>query len=182
MAWWKKHTEAETKDQQESKSAVWDSETHKAISDARKAQSRNIPRTKKGEQSSEESQARVNISGAAVEQIKKMFNPDAWRAIVKAPFALGQAMTGRKCWELEKDKEDTLAVSTAMTAEYFATTDPKWLAVCICSFNWAVILTEKFAMNARERNKELLENPPKETPNPQEPARAWGKPAIQPIH
>lgn len=169
MSWWKKAQASETDIQQDSKQAVWDSETSKAIADARKSQRKNVSGTKKGEQTSEATQTGLHLSGAAAEQIKKMFTPDAWRAIVKAPFALGQAMTGRKCWELEKDKEDTLAVSTAMTAEYFATTDPKWLAVAICSFNWAVILTEKFAANTRERKKEIELSTPPEPANAQQP-------------
>ncbi len=174
MAWWKRDKTEDSavsvQTSEASKKAVWDSETDKAIADARKSQSRRLSGSKKGEQASEATQSGERLPVQAVEQIKKMFNPDAWRAIVKAPFALGQAITGRKCWELEKDKEDTLAVSTAMTAEYFLVTDPKWVAVSICAFNWAVILTEKLAANARERQKELELNPPPVEPkNPQAP-------------
>jgi hypothetical protein len=88
-----------------------------------------------------------------------MFNPDAWRAIVRAPFALGKVITGRKCWELEKREEDTLATSTSMTAEYFMAVDPKYVALTICMFNWAVIMTEKYAENAKEARLERQSEP-----------------------
>lgn len=162
MGWFTKNKESvESQTQEKSKSAVWDSELSKAVADARKGRTKRVSGTKGNEQDPSNPSGGVGVSSALAEQARKLFEPDAWRAIVRAPFALGKAMTGRECWDLADKQEDTLAVSTAMSAEYFMQTDPKWVALTLCMFNWSVILTEKLAANARERHKELEVTQPK---------------------
>lgn len=149
----------ETKKSEDGTKGVWGAQLADAVADAR---SSGVGRKKAAQNKSEDGGnegGRSNLSQAAEAQVRKMFSPDSWRAIVRAPFALGKALTGRLCWEIDKTQEDTLATSTSLTAEYFLQTDPKWVALTLFAFNWSVVLTEKFAANARERMQEEKLNP-----------------------
>lgn len=157
----KENTQVETTSEETEKSTKWSNQLASAIADAR---SRGVG-SKKGNETGSKDTGKKN-SGSSVsrelsEAAKKMFDPDAWRAIVRAPFALGKVVTGRDCWELDKKQEDTLATSTSMTAEYFMNVDPKYVALTICMFNWSVVLTEKYAENAKQRRLEKANEPEK---------------------
>lgn len=151
-------------DSEDGKEGVWGSQFDSAVADARKSRmgATKKPQGNTGASGTAESGGR--ISGPALEKIRAMFEPEAWRPIVRAPFALGKAITGRGCWELEKKQEDTLATSTSGTAEYFLTTEPKYVMLTLFVFNWSVVLTEKFMLNAQERKKEEALNPPQVDP------------------
>jgi len=138
-----------------SKSSIWGSQLAAALADSRKADVENTAGTTGKRKNSAKPDSGAGVSSELAEAAKKMFDPEAWRAIVRAPFALGRVMTGRSCWELEKKQEDTLATSTSATAEYFLQTDPKWVCLTIFVFNWSVVLTEKLIANEIERKKEL---------------------------
>ena len=142
-----------------SKSNIWGIQLAAALADSRKAGMENTQGTTGKRKNSSKPDSGASVSRELEEAARKMFDPEAWRAIVRAPFAFGKAMTGRKCWELEKTQEDTLATSTSATAEYFLQTDPKWVCLTIFAFNWSVILTEKFVANEIERKKELASEP-----------------------
>lgn len=139
---------------EESKSGIWGNKLAEAIAAARSGRVANEKGTKTKRSDSKESGSGRGISQELSDAARKMFEPEAWRAIIRAPFALGKVMTGRACWELEKKQEDTLATSTSLTAEYFLNVDPKYVVLTLFLFNWSVVLTEKFAANAVERKKE----------------------------
>ena len=147
------------KSEETSKSNVWGSQLATAIAEARKGNLDNEAGVKNKRKNTPKADSGPGVSRELEEAARKMFDPDAWRAIVRAPFALGRVITGRSCWELDKRQEDTLAVSTSSTAEYFLQTDPKWVCLTIFAFNWSVVLTEKFMANAVERQKELASEP-----------------------
>lgn len=141
------------------KSGIWSTQLGQALSDARKKRVSDVEGSQKGSKGGSAKGSGSGVSRELSEAAKAMFDPNAWRAIVRAPFALGKVITGRKCWELEKREEDTLATSTSMTAEYFMAVDPKYVALTICMFNWAVIMTEKYAENAKEARLERQSEP-----------------------
>ena len=141
------------------KSGVWSGQLGQAIADARKGRVDSEKGFTKGAKNSQPKSSGGSVSRELSEAARKMFEPDAWRAIVRAPFALGKVITGRECWDLEKRQEDTLATSTSMTAEYFMAVDPKYVALTICMFNWSVILNEKYAASAREARLEKASVP-----------------------
>lgn len=155
----KEKEETSTEASETTKSNVWGSQLASALAEARKSAVDNEGGAKSKRKNTAKAESGAGVSRELEEAARKMFDPDAWRAIVRAPFALGRVMTGRSCWELDKKQEDTLAVSTSSTAEYFLQTDPKWVCLTIFAFNWSVVLTEKFMANAVERQKELAENP-----------------------
>ena len=152
---------------EENKPGPWGSAFSGALSDARKAGVGAKERAKAGTTKGGKAGSGENLSSTTQEQITKLFKPDMWKPIVKAPFAFGQALTGRKCWEPTEKEVDSLSVSTSTAMEYVAVTDPKWLAIGMCMVSWTMILSEKFILNARERAKELAENPPVEPVHPQ---------------
>lgn len=169
MGFFTKDKPVENESQETEKSGKWSSQLASAIADAR---SRGVG-SKKGNEAgttdNRKKSAGPSVSRDLAESAKKLFEPDAWRAIVRAPFALGKVLTGRDCWELEKKQEDTLSTSTAMTAEYFMNVDPKYVALTICMFNWSVVLTEKYAANARLARLEKASEPETKPSNPQAP-------------
>lgn len=145
----KDKSEVDESSEKTEKSGKWGSQLSQAIADARARGVGTQKGFKEGSTDTRKKSSGASVSRELSEAAKKMFDPDAWRAIVRAPFALGKVVTGRECWELEKKQEDTLATSTAMTAEYFMNVDPKYVALTICMFNWSVVLTEKYAANAK---------------------------------
>ena len=160
MSFFTKKEETNSSEAEEVKeSGVWGSQLSNALADARKSGMGSKTGVKAGTKGATKKDSGGNLSEQTKEQITKLFHPDAWRPIVKAPFALGQAMTGRDCWELSKAEEDTLATSTSTSMEYVAVTDPKWLAIGMCCTTWAIIFSDKFIRNAREAAKEAKDNP-----------------------
>ncbi len=148
-----------TVSEETSKSNVWGSQLSAAVAEARKGGMDNAGGTTGKRKTGPKSESGPSVSREMEAAAAKMFDPEAWRAIVRAPFALGQVMTGRKCWALDKTQEDTLTISTSSTAEYFLQTDPKYVALTLFVFNWSVVLTEKFMANAVERQKEQASEP-----------------------
>lgn len=155
--------ETKTEDPKGEKSGVWGVQLDAAKLEARKGGLGGKKKAKVATNDDGESDTRGGISAKDAEQVRKMFDPEAWRAIVRAPFALGKAMTGRDCWNLEKREEDTLATSTSGAAEYFLQTDPKWIAFTLFAFNWTVIVSDKLIQNARAREAEEALNPKNHT-------------------
>jgi hypothetical protein len=155
----KDKSEVEDSSEKTEKSGKWGSQLSQAIADARARGVGVKEGSSKGSKDTGKKSSGASVSRELSEAAKKMFDPDAWRAIVRAPFALGKVVTGRECWELEKKQEDTLATSTAMTAEYFMNVDPKYVALTICMFNWSVVLTEKYAANAKLARLEKASEP-----------------------
>ena len=150
-------------DTEASKSGVWGSQLSEAMRAARKARVEHAEGTEGKRGVGKGAKSGSGVSSALSEAARKMFEPDQWRTIVRAPFALGKVLTGRECWELDKKQEDQLAVSTSSTAEYFMQTDPKYIMLTLCLFNWSVILTEKYVANAKQRNIERGSEPQEPT-------------------
>ena len=153
--------------EEKTESVPWGGSLRSALADARKGHAEaglgDAAGTKKGGKK----ESGGGLSSKAQEQLAKLFEPSSWRPIVKAPFAFFQAMTGRSCWELSKNEEDTLATTTSTAMEYVAVTDPKWLAIGMCATTWAMIFSEKLILSAREAKKEQAifeaEHPPQPT-------------------
>ena len=172
MNFFSKSEAVEDQTSEDTKSNIWGGKLAEAIAHARSSGMGDAKGNKTKRTNTKEKDSGSGISQELTESARKMFEPEAWRAIVRAPFALGKVMTGRSCWELEKKQEDTLATSTSLTAEYFLNVDPKYVVLTLFLFNWSVVLTEKFAANAVERNKELALEPKKDP----EAQHSTGKP------
>lgn len=149
----------DTEAEETSKSNIWGSQLSSAIADARKSGVENEGGTKGKRKASTKPDSGTGVSRELAEKASKMFEPEAWRSVIKMPFALGKVITGRKCWDLEKAQEDTLATTTSATAEYFLQVDPKYVVLTLFAMNWGAVLTEKFLANAVERQKEQALEP-----------------------
>lgn len=146
----------ETTDSEDKKPSAWNDSLASSIAEARAKLTKGKKRDSNDETGTTKPTSGGRISSADAEKIRAMFDPKAWKTLVKTPFVLGTVLTGRKCWELEKEEEDTLATTTAASAEYFLQSDPKWVCLTICMFNWSVILTSKFLANAKETHNEQV--------------------------
>lgn len=159
--------EDKTVGEEEKQSSPWAGTLKSALADARKGHVSSDTTDATGTKKGGKKDSGGNLSTKMQEQLAKLFEPSAWRPIVKAPFAFFQAMTGRSCWELTKNEEDTLATTTSTAMEYVAVTDPKWLAIGMCATTWAMIFSEKLILSAREAKKEQAiadsQNPPQGT-------------------
>lgn len=145
--------------EEKTESSPWAGKISEALADARKSYSKADVGDEKGTKKSSKKDGGGGVSAKVSEQLAKLFETSTWRPIVKAPFAFFQAMTGRDCWELTKNEEDTLATTTSTAMEYVAITDPKWLAIGMCTVTWTMIFSEKLILSAREAKKEALLNP-----------------------
>lgn len=139
---------------EEKQSSPWAGTLKSALADARKGHNTGSDADATGTKKGGKKDSGGGVSAKMQEQLSKLFEPSAWRPIVKAPFAFFQAMTGRACWELTKNEEDTLATTTSTAMEYVAVTDPKWLAIGMCATTWTMIFSEKLILSAREAKKE----------------------------
>lgn len=146
MSIFSEKTEPEVKEN--TAESVWSGSIRDAVANARAKLSKRKPRTESGEESATKSSARGGVSKRDEEKIREMFDPKAWRTLVRTPFVAARTITGRACWNLEKEEEDTLASTTAASAEYFIQSDPKWLCLTLCMFNWGTVLASKMIANA----------------------------------
>lgn len=144
---------------EENSSTPWDSKIGEALLNARKGQHKASAGTQKGTEKGKDKNSWSDLPNKAKDQIAKLFEPSSWEPIVKAPFAVMQALTGRKAWELEQKEVDSLAIPTSMAAEYFTITDPKWVAFGMCAVAWSSIVCEKLIKSAQEARAEELLRP-----------------------
>lgn len=150
-----------TETQENKKPSPWGSQLDEAVSDIRKAGVGAKERAKRIKSDSEEAGRGESVSAKDAERLAKMFQPEKWKPIVRAPFNVMKAKTGRACWELSEKETETLAETTSATAEHFLHVDPKWMILTLFVFNWSLIIADKSAQNTKERLAEEKLNPPK---------------------
>jgi len=80
-------------------------------------------------------------------ELGKLYSPENWKAIVKAPADLRLALTGREHWNLSKDEVETLATTASTAAQYWLVADPKYLALTLFIFNISVIYGSRVALD-----------------------------------
>lgn len=88
-------------------------------------------------------------------ELEKLYSPDNFRGIVKAPADIMALATGSKVWELQKDEIDTLSVNASLTAKYFLVTDPKWVALTMLAISVTTIYGGRVAMHLAEKRKHV---------------------------
>jgi len=140
-------------------SSAWGSQLSSAVADLRKAGMGSKGRAKADGKGHESEKSGSGISAKDADKLSKMFQPEKWKPLVRAPFNLLKAKTGRKCWELDEKETDTLAETTSATAEHFLHVDPKYMILTLFVFNWGLIVADKVSQNAREAAKEERERP-----------------------
>lgn len=152
-------TPTENKSEQNTQSPVWGASIRDAVASAKAKLSKRKPRSTEGEESTSRTPTGGGLSKREEEKIREMFDPKAWRTLVRTPFVAARTITGRPCWNLEKEEEDTLASTTAASAEYFIQSDPKWLCLTLCLFNWGTVVASKMIANAAlAKQEEDLKN------------------------
>lgn len=87
---------------------------------------------------------------------EELFEPEAWKPLVKTPFLLLQVGTGSKRFELDNDEAKILAVQGSQTAKYFLNTHPKWIALTLFSLNLSGLLAFKTMAYMNDRKEEYL--------------------------
>jgi hypothetical protein len=151
-----KKVEEDTKDK---KSNLWGEPISGAVADARKAGLGAKGRAKADGKDGEKTGTGPSVSQEAARKLAKMFEAEKWKPIVRAPFNVMKAKTGRACWTLDEKETDTLAETTAAAAEHFMVIDPKWLVLTLLVFNWSVVVADKASQNAKEAAQEKKDNP-----------------------
>jgi len=101
--------------------------------------------------------------GLSPEELKALdavFNPDAWRGLVRLPSDAATMLTGSKVWELSKPEIDTLASGAATCARYFVKADPKWIALMLFSSALVTVYGSRFvAYKAEKAAKNAIQGP-----------------------
>lgn len=92
-------------------------------------------------------------SAKVSDELDKLFSPENFRALVRAPADIRLAVTGRKHWELKDSEVESLAITASTTAKYFAVVDPKWLAVAMFATNAAMIYGSRIVEDMRQDRK-----------------------------
>jgi hypothetical protein len=151
---------AETSESEETQpSSPWGAQLNSAVADVRKAGVGRKGRAKADESNREKEGSGGSVSQETARKLAKMFEPEKWKPIVRAPFNLMKVKTGRACWTLDEKETETLAETTSAAAEHFMAIDPKWLVLTLLLFNWTVIVVDKAGQNAKEAADEQKSNP-----------------------
>lgn len=108
-----------------------------------------------------------------VAELEKIFAPEHWEALVRAPADLRLAQTGYKHWEMSDNEVKMLAASASNTARYFMRTDPKWIVLTLFLFNVGTIYGGRVLMdyNIRKKEAELQSGADTGRPKPTDAAR-----------
>lgn len=84
-------------------------------------------------------------------EVKRLFAPENWEAIVRAPADLALATTGDKVFDMPDKNVKQLAQTGSVAASYFIKTDPKWLALIMFGVNAATIYGGMIAIHLNNR-------------------------------
>lgn len=87
-------------------------------------------------------------------ELERLYSPEAFEPIVKAPSNLMSMLTGRKLWELSNNESKALATSASVTAKYFMPTDPKMVALVMFAGSVLTIYGTRVGLHIREINEE----------------------------
>jgi len=131
------------------------------VSKAKETIEGNREKSKRGRKTKEESdrirkieQAQQNIDA----ELKRLFAPENWEAIVKAPADLALAATGDKVFDMDEKSVKSLSQTGSVAASYFIKTDPKWLALIMFSMNALTIYGGMFAIHMQNRKADKKKN------------------------
>jgi len=94
-------------------------------------------------------------------EVKRLFAPENWEAMVRAPADLAMAVTSDKCFNMSDAEVKTLSQTCATAASYFIVTDPKYLALIMFSVNFATVYGGMIAQHVNNRKKDKKNNPEK---------------------
>lgn len=133
------------------KPAGGSSPADQVVSQAEAAIRKRKPYTKRGSAdmaATEAENARITA------ELEKVFAPEHWEALVRAPADLRLAQTGFEHWKMSDNEVKTLASSASNTARYFMRTDPKWVVLTLFLFNIGTIYGGRVLMDYNLRKKE----------------------------
>ena len=108
-------------------------------------------------QSPDQKKANSDLAKLAKE-LDKIFTPDNFRGVVRAPADLMLAASGRKIWDIPEKEIDTLATTGALTARNFVKTDPKWISLILFSMALLTTYGGRAGMHYQEVKKETAAN------------------------
>lgn len=99
------------------------------------------------------------------QQFDKLYDPDAWEGIMSAPADIALAVTGEDIWNLSDKERKTLGIQASVTAQCFAVSDPKWLALTMLGISLTTVYVARtvqyFAEKAQKESEK--KNTPPET-------------------
>ena len=127
------------------------------VSAAKEAIEQNRETSKRGRKTKEERDRLKKIDAAQDKidaEVKRLFAPENWEAIVRAPADLALATTGDKVFDMPDKNVKQLAQTGSVAASYFIKTDPKWLALIMFGVNAATIYGGMIAVHLNNRKAE----------------------------
>ena len=86
-------------------------------------------------------------------ELGKLYSAENWEAIVRAPADLRLALTGREYWNLNDKEVKNLSQTASTCAQYWLTSDPKYLALTLLMFNIATVYGARIALDVAEARK-----------------------------
>ena len=87
-------------------------------------------------------------------ELDKIFNPENFKGLMRAPADLMLAASGRKIWDIPDKEITALAESGSICARHFVKTDPKWLALILFSMSLTTCYGGRAALHYREVQSE----------------------------
>lgn len=89
-------------------------------------------------------------------ELDKVFNPNNFKGIVRAPADLMLAASGRKIWDIPDKEIEALAETGSMCARSFVKTDPKWIALILFSMSLMTTYGGRAALHYKEVRTEKV--------------------------
>lgn len=112
-----------------------------------------------------EEEARAKALAA---ELDRLFDPENFRYIVRAPADTALAVTGDELWVLDEGEVEALATQAASTSRHFVNTDPKWVSLIMLSMSIMTVYGSRAALYYRKKREEKAQRVP-------EAVRRWGE-------
>ena len=105
-------------------------------------------------QKTKDAEADLAQRQAMAAELEKVFTPEMWAPLVRAPADLRLAQTGYDHWKLSDQEVQTMAQSASHAGRYFMRTDPKWVVLTLAIFNIGTIYGGRVMLDFKVKKDE----------------------------
>lgn len=86
-------------------------------------------------------------------QLEQCYDPKAWGALLAAPCAVMETLTGGAHWNIGKDETDTLGAAGSTAARFMAVQNPRNLAFMMLASALFAVYVPRITIELKERQK-----------------------------
>lgn len=100
------------------------------------------------------------LSAEIQRQLEQCYDPKAWGALLAAPCAVMETLTGGKHWDISKDEEATLGAAGSTAARFMAVNNPRAMAMMMLASALFAVYVPRITIELKIRKKEQQKDAP----------------------